>query len=127
MCSSDLLSNRLGRTSNILGEYAEYLAHKYYGGKLLEISKSSADIKASDGTLYQIKSRKIKKSNSTQLGIIRSWDFDFLVVILFDINGNIKKALEIPMVIAKEYGKPNTRSEERRVGKECRSRWSPYH
>ena len=23
--------------------------------------------------------------------------------------------------------RPNTRSEERRVGKECRSRWSPYH
>ena len=23
--------------------------------------------------------------------------------------------------------KPNIRSEERRVGKECRSRWSPYH
>ncbi len=23
--------------------------------------------------------------------------------------------------------KDNTRSEERRVGKECRSRWSPYH
>ena len=23
--------------------------------------------------------------------------------------------------------KPYTRSEERRVGKECRSRWSPYH
>src|SRR5256886_17566685 len=22
---------------------------------------------------------------------------------------------------------PNNRSEERRVGKECRSRWSPYH
>src|SRR2546428_13616533 len=27
-----------------------------------------------------------------------------------------------------EYvGFPNHRSEERRVGKECRSRWSPYH
>ena len=24
-------------------------------------------------------------------------------------------------------GMPTTRSEERRVGKECRSRWSPYH
>ena len=24
-------------------------------------------------------------------------------------------------------GRPNGRSEERRVGKECRSRWSPYH
>ena len=25
------------------------------------------------------------------------------------------------------YKIPTTRSEERRVGKECRSRWSPYH
>ena len=24
-------------------------------------------------------------------------------------------------------GKKKNRSEERRVGKECRSRWSPYH
>ena len=24
-------------------------------------------------------------------------------------------------------GEENARSEERRVGKECRSRWSPYH
>ena len=26
-----------------------------------------------------------------------------------------------------QEGKTNYRSEERRVGKECRSRWSPYH
>ena len=25
------------------------------------------------------------------------------------------------------FGKKLIRSEERRVGKECRSRWSPYH
>ena len=37
--------------------------------------------------------------------------------------------------VAEKYGKPRkteivyeiARSEERRVGKECRSRWSPYH
>ena len=28
---------------------------------------------------------------------------------------------------AADYVDLNTRSEERRVGKECRSRWSPYH
>ena len=28
---------------------------------------------------------------------------------------------------AKENAKVIDRSEERRVGKECRSRWSPYH
>ena len=27
----------------------------------------------------------------------------------------------------RKKGKAETRSEERRVGKECRSRWSPYH
>ena len=26
-----------------------------------------------------------------------------------------------------DYLRTNKRSEERRVGKECRSRWSPYH
>ena len=26
-----------------------------------------------------------------------------------------------------QWYRPLTRSEERRVGKECRSRWSPYH
>ena len=26
-----------------------------------------------------------------------------------------------------DFQKKNPRSEERRVGKECRSRWSPYH
>src|SRR3712207_9431205 len=29
--------------------------------------------------------------------------------------------------IEQEYLTPSFRSEERRVGKECRSRWSPYH
>ena len=29
--------------------------------------------------------------------------------------------------IAKDAGILKVRSEERRVGKECRSRWSPYH
>ena len=30
-------------------------------------------------------------------------------------------------VFDKYYEMPRSRSEERRVGKECRSRWSPYH
>ena len=29
--------------------------------------------------------------------------------------------------IGRNCGKLKARSEERRVGKECRSRWSPYH
>ena len=34
---------------------------------------------------------------------------------------------EVSERAAREGRNPQTRSEERRVGKECRSRWSPYH
>ena len=30
-------------------------------------------------------------------------------------------------IIVLDFGSQAERSEERRVGKECRSRWSPYH
>src|SRR2546425_8455146 len=42
------------------------------------------------------------------------------VIIDRDILGERKAAEDIPV----DY---YSRSEERRVGKECRSRWSPYH
>ena len=32
-----------------------------------------------------------------------------------------------PMTLSRLENGKQTRSEERRVGKECRSRWSPYH
>ena len=43
---------------------------------------------------------------------------------------NLKAFLGPGALVAVGYMDPGnwiTRSEERRVGKECRSRWSPYH
>ena len=44
-------------------------------------------------------------------------------------NEGIKKLEEVESKIVEKIDteKINIRSEERRVGKECRSRWSPYH
>ena len=47
-------------------------------------------------------------------------------------ESNLLMALEgFELPTSRMYNKlaafTNTRSEERRVGKECRSRWSPYH
>ena len=49
-------------------------------------------------------------------------------------NGKIVSALQMLPYVMTYYGKEisvnyiyGARSEERRVGKECRSRWSPYH
>ena len=38
-----------------------------------------------------------------------------------------KKEYTEAAAIAKDINWTKVRSEERRVGKECRSRWSPYH
>ena len=52
---------------------------------------------------------------------------EFIILDCLYINPNIIQ-MEIAKLILK--GRAHTgkfRSEERRVGKECRSRWSPYH
>ena len=39
----------------------------------------------------------------------------------------IQRTVSVQRKIDKNPTRPLSRSEERRVGKECRSRWSPYH
>ena len=41
--------------------------------------------------------------------------------------GIIVGIVALPLAIAFGIASGVSRSEERRVGKECRSRWSPYH
>ena len=45
-----------------------------------------------------------------------------------DVTYKEKKETEIDILLLSQLAYlPMDRSEERRVGKECRSRWSPYH
>ena len=46
---------------------------------------------------------------------------------LYDENGNESRNIARDMLHARYNNLNLPRSEERRVGKECRSRWSPYH
>ena len=51
-----------------------------------------------------------------------------ILVVAGDIDEDINRVSELLYSCSKYYKKVIfVRSEERRVGKECRSRWSPYH
>ena len=59
-----------------------------------------------------------------------SFGVAYIVVDLLDGSGeeiNLETVRRSVQVNAEFLPVPYTRSEERRVGKECRSRWSPYH
>ena len=104
--AADRLAKQLNRTNNIVGEYAECLTKECYNGNLLEPSHKSADVEV-NGQLLQVKARKLKNTTSTQLGIIRSWDFNLLIVILFDKLGNIEYGIEVPVHTARNYATAN--------------------
>ena len=46
---------------------------------------------------------------------------------LKELENSIREHGILQPILVRETEKELTRSEERRVGKECRSRWSPYH
>ena len=49
-------------------------------------------------------------------------------VTLRQLKARLEREMHVNVSLRMEdLGRPTTRSEERRVGKECRSRWSPYH
>ena len=77
-----------------------------------------------------------------QVRLIAAIGLSFLVFFIWDAffvdktpveqapqqQAETRTADSAPTSVATESAEPaGTRSEERRVGKECRSRWSPYH
>ena len=78
----------------------------YHPAKVIEIFSTGKDVKSSD-TSIQV--------------TLEMWDENILT---FQINSKLGKIAKEGDIVIVDY---NMRSEERRVGKECRSRWSPYH
>jgi len=83
-----------------------------------------------ENVAYGLRVRGVTKKSVLDERVERSlrgaaiWDEvrDRLYGLAFDLSGGQQQRLCIARALATD-----PRSEERRVGKECRSRWSPYH
>ena len=65
----------------------------------------------------------VKFNNNTKVYYFNSNGLDLKVNLTVIVNTD--KGLKFGKIV--EIVDSKRRSEERRVGKECRSRWSPYH
>jgi hypothetical protein len=83
----ELLRRELIRTRNApLGDLAESLALRTYGGTLAPNSEKSYDLLTPDGTRVQVKARVLQPNDtrSQTSSAVRSWDFDLALFLLFD-------------------------------------------
>jgi len=100
----------LGGPTNVVGDFAECLVAEHLGGRLLPPSAKSADIELPDKTRVQVKARVARKGVTTRsLGVIRSWDFAHLAVVLFDPDGMVGQAILIPSDTARQCAYRNSR------------------
>ena len=133
MCSSDLLQGPLARVQAVPVLVVDSFTPGVYDTIIPDLSTSWKDY-----TRFDLES-----------GEKPDYDFDFtdekpIVLgsgnefLVYDSNDDGKndfsagtigaRVLDVYGVIGKNSTDiDDTRSEERRVGKECRSRWSPYH
>lgn len=108
---------RLGviRTDNApAGDYAEWLVKQASGGELEANANKSYDVLAPattahpEGERIQVKARSLSdppKRGQRQLSVFRSWDFDFLIAVLFDESFRVHRAARLPASIVEEQGR----------------------
>ena len=99
-------------------------------GAYLRVSREDGKERESDSIDSQRKVIRSYLKKETDICLVREWIDDGVSGIRFDREGFEQMLCAIRQgrincVLVKDLSR--FRSEERRVGKECRSRWSPYH
>lgn len=93
-------------SNNPVGDFAEYLFCKAFGWTQAGNANKSSDAICSEGTLYQIKSRRPTSHNpSRQLSAMRGLDrggFDYLAGVIFAEDYGIARAALIPHALVLE-------------------------
>src|SRR3712207_287973 len=89
------------------------------------IAELEKQLNSKDKTIKSLNSKVTSKQDEDQSTVKK---FNELTATLTSLNAKVKEMQPIVDKYNEEqYQKQLNRSEERRVGKECRSRWSPYH
>lgn len=98
------------RTKNVTGDYAEHLISNNLNLVLETSSKKSIDAYDLHGRTYQIKSRQLSINSSTPtIKSLRSFDFDYLILVIFNPDYSINYCGKMTSALAKKLSTPNPR------------------
>ena len=100
------------------GDYAEWLVSKATQGGLAPPSEKSWDVRTPEGERLQVKSRFVsdpETAGQRQLSTIRSWDFDALVIVLFDDEFGVGRAARLPLEVIRESARADEHVRGQRV------------
>lgn len=90
------------------GDYAELLVQLATGGELAPGSQRSWDVLTADGERLQVKARVVTGANvrgERQLSVFRSWDFDAVVIVLFDDEFRVWRAARLPVELLEKQSR----------------------
>ena len=76
--------------------------------------------------VYEL-AKKLNRSNKELMAVLEQLGIQIKPHMSSITNEEAQMVESLLAEAEKAKKKPDDRSEERRVGKECRSRWSPYH
>lgn len=91
-----------------VGDYAEYLAARVYGGTLAPKSLKSYDMTTPQGERYQVKARTIRPGmkSGASFSVVRSNDFDFMLYLALDWETyGVLWAREVPVADLRHEGR----------------------
>src|SRR3712207_6722740 len=145
--NKEVIADRVSQIRRQIEETSSEFDKKKLQERLAKLAGGVAVVKVGAATETELKERKLRIEDAlaatkaaVEEGIVAGGGTAYLRAIkevekLTDDNSEvrlgiaiIRRALEEPVrQIAANAGLEGSRSEERRVGKECRSRWSPYH
>src|ERR1043166_8650335 len=92
----------------------------------IEKPKVSSFLSAKIGRILELQPDLVLGFSDLQADIARELAKAGMNVMIFN-QRSVSEILSMILTLSAMVGAAEKRSEERRVGKECRSRWSPYH
>ena len=98
------LAKALGREDDVVSAIGDIVVAEAYDVVPLTAGQSET-MQLDDGRIIETRSAKRAKPGPIQLPAIEDWDFDVLVMLVFDEEGYIESASEIAVAQAREVAK----------------------